>query len=197
MKHKIEFFYDFRSPYSYLAFTQLLQMNVDITLKPIQILRVMEQVGNAPTTITCAAKGRYARVDLARWAQRYGLTLNPSNMRENDGDACARALLAAASPEQAAAITLALYSACWSEGKTLASSADIAAAIAAAGIDPAPIITRIDAPDVVDKLEANTAEAVKRDVFGSPTIFVGEQMFFGNDRIDFVREELARLESVA
>jgi 2-hydroxychromene-2-carboxylate isomerase len=106
-------------------------------------------------------------------------------------------VLAATSPEDAAAVTLALYRACWSEGKTLATADDILAAIAAAGIDSAPIAARINAADVVAMLDANTAEAVKRDVFGSPTIFVGETMFFGNDRIDFVREELARLEKAA
>ncbi|MHA6646014.1 DsbA family protein [Mesorhizobium sp. A623] len=53
---------------------------------------------------------------------------------------------------------------------------------------------RIDAPDVVAQLDANTAEVAVRGVFGSPTIFVGDAMFFGNDRLDFVREERARLE---
>ena len=130
MIQQIELFYDFRSPYSYLAFTQLRQMDVVITLRPMKILKVMEKVGNVPTTITCAAKGRYARVDVGRWAQRYGVPLNPSDMRANDGDACSRAVLSAEGPEDAAAITLALYRAIWSEGKTLANAADVVAAIA-------------------------------------------------------------------
>jgi 2-hydroxychromene-2-carboxylate isomerase len=197
MTQPIELFYDFRSPYSYLAFTQLRGMDVEIALRPMRILKVMEKVGNVPTTITCAVKGRYSRADLALWAQRYGITLNPSNMRDNDGDACSRAVIAAASSEDAAAITLALYRACWSEGKTLATTDDILAVIAAAGVDPAPIAARIDEPDVVAQLEANTDEAAERGVFGSPTIFVGDTMFFGNDRLDFVREELARLEKAA
>lgn len=197
MTQKIEFFYDFRSPYSYLAFTQLRDMDVEIALRPMQILKVMEKVGNVPTTITCAAKGRYARNDLARWAHRYGIKLNPSNMRDNDGDACSRAVLAAASPAEAAAITLALYRACWSEGKTLASTDDVLSAIAAAGLDSSTVATRINDPAVIAQLEANTNEAADRGVFGSPTMFVGGTLFFGNDRLDFVREELARLEDAA
>lgn len=192
MTQRIEFFYDFRSPYSYLAFTQLRGMNVDISLRPMQILKVMEMVGNVPTTITCAAKGRYAREDLGRWAQRYGIALNPSDMRKNDGDACSRAVLAAADYREANAVTLALYQACWSEGKTLANSADVVAAIAEAGIDASQIASRLDTNEVVAQLEANTHEAAERGVFGSPTIFVGNTLFFGNDRLDFVREELAR-----
>jgi 2-hydroxychromene-2-carboxylate isomerase len=197
LTQKIELFYDFRSPYSYLAFTQLRDMDVEIALRPMQILKVMEKVGNVPTTITCAAKGRYARHDLGRWAKRYGITLNPSNMRDNDGDACSRAVLAAASPAEAAAITLALYRACWSEGKTLASTDDVLSAIAAAGLDPVAVGARINDPAVIAQLEANTNEAAERGVFGSPAMFVGDTLFFGNDRLDFVREELARLEDAA
>ena len=197
MTQSIEFFYDFRSPYSYMAFTQLMGMDAEIALRPIRVLKLMELVGNVPTTITCKAKGTYARANLARWGQRYGVPLNPSNMRENDGDACSRAVLAARSPANAATITLALYRAIWSEGKTLATTDNLLGVIAAAGIDPGTIADRIDAPEVVAQLDANTAEAAKRGVFGTPTIFVGDAMFFGNDRLDFVREELARREDAA
>lgn len=197
MTQPVEFFYDFRSPYSYLAFTQLRGMDVDIVFRPMQILRLMEMVGNTPTTITCQAKGRYARADLGRWAGRYGVTLNPSDMRANDGDACARAVIATTSKEDAAAVTLALYRACWSEAKALATINDILGAIAAAGIDTTAIAKRIDAPDVATQLVANTDEAAERGVFGSPTIFVGDTLFFGNDRLDFVREALARREEAA
>lgn len=197
MTRAIEFFYDFRSPYSYLAYTQLRLMDVSIVLKPMQILKVMERVGNVPTTITCAAKGRYARTDLGRWAQRYGVMLNPSDMKANDGDAMSRAVLAAATPEAAADVTLALYRAIWSNGETLASTDAILAALAGAGMDGASLAEAINAPETTTRLEANTDEAVERGVFGSPTIFVGDAMFFGNDRIEFVREELARLEQGA
>ncbi|MGY0633700.1 DsbA family protein [Luteimonas sp. A478] len=197
MTRSLELFYDFRSPYSYLAFTQLREMGVDLVLRPMMLLKVMEAVGNVPTTLTCAAKGRYASTDLARWAQRYGIALNPSDMRANDGDACSRAVLAAESPAEAVEITLALYRACWSEGKTLATKDDILAVIAAAGINTDAIAKRIDAPETIAQLEANTNEAIERDVFGSPTMFVGDAMFFGNDRLDFVREHIALLEESA
>jgi 2-hydroxychromene-2-carboxylate isomerase len=196
MTQSVDLFYDFRSPYSYLAFTQLQAMDLEIAFRPMKILTVMDRVGNVPTTITCAAKGRYARMDLARWAGRYGIALNPSNMRDNDGDALSRAVLAAASADRAA-ITLALYRAIWSEGKTLANAADIVAAVAEAGIDTTAIAAGVDAPETVAQLNANTDEAVERGVFGSPTIFVGDTMFFGNDRLDFVRDALAQQKEVA
>lgn len=197
MTQAVEFFYDFRSPYSYLAFTQLRDMDVTIALKPMQILKVMDRVSNVPTTITCAAKGRYARVDLGRWAKRYGVIINPSDMRANDGDALSRAVLATNSPSEAADVTMALYRTIWSNGETLAGTEAILAALLGAGIDTTVIAKGISSPETLAQLEANTDEAVERGVFGSPTIFVGDAMFFGNDRIEFVREELQRVKEAA
>src|SRR3990167_8266843 len=60
MKQTVEFFFDFVSPYSYLAHSQLDSLQADISLRPMHVLSVMKAVGNTPTTVTCAAKGRYA-----------------------------------------------------------------------------------------------------------------------------------------
>ena len=192
MSRTIEFFYDFRSPYSYLAFTQLRALDALIDFKPMKVLTVMEKVGNTPTTITCAAKGRYVRTDLGRWAQRYGLALSPSDMRTNDGEAMARAVIVAAA-EQRADVTLALFRAIWSEGRSLATSKAVIAELGAAGIDTAVIAAWIDAEEAAAQLDSFTEEAATRGVFGSPTMIIDGAMFFGNDRIDFLREEIARL----
>jgi len=191
MSQSIEFFFDFRSPYSYLAYSQLPRLDVEVALRPINVLKVMDKVGNVPTTIVCAVKNRYATADLGRWARRYGVPLKPADMKTIDGETCSRAVLAASSSEDAAAVTAALFRACWGEAQALTSTEDILAAIAAAGIDPEPIAARIDDPATIAALEANTKEAVERGVFGAPSIFVGETLFFGNDRLDFVREHLA------
>lgn len=195
MNTSLEFFFDFRSPYSYLAYSQLPELNVDVILRPMSVLKVMEEVGNVPTTLVCAAKGRYARADLGRWAQRYKVPLNPADMKTTDGEACLRAVLAADSAEQAAVITGALFRACWGEAKRLASTTDILSVLAVAGIDPEPIAARIDNQDTIASLDANTREAAARGIFGSPTIMIGETMFFGNDRLDFVREHLGLQEA--
>jgi 2-hydroxychromene-2-carboxylate isomerase len=62
----------------------------------------------------------------------------------------------------------------------------------AAGLDADRIVTRLEEQEVKDQLRANTEEAVRRGVFGAPTFFVGEEMFWGNDRLPFVEEQLAR-----
>lgn len=195
MSQRIELFYDFRSPYSYLALTQLAEMGIEIDFRPIKILEVMQKVGNTPTTLTCKAKGDYARMDLGRWAQRYAIILNPSDMKVNDGDACSRAVLAARQ-EDRLSVSLALYRALWSEAKVINGSDAVMAALqgSATGLDQ--IASRINDPETVRQLDENTEEAARRGVFGSPTMLVGDAMFFGNDRLDFLREELNRQESI-
>ena len=116
-------------------------------------------------------------------------------MNAVDGEACLRDVLAASTPASADAITTAIFRACWGEGRTLRSVSDILEVVAAAGIDTEGLAARIDAPATVAALAANCEEAAERGVFGSPTIMDGDVMFFGNDRLDFVREHLAQGEA--
>ncbi|HWU13239.1 MAG TPA: 2-hydroxychromene-2-carboxylate isomerase [Caulobacter sp.] len=189
MSEPIEFFFDFRSPYSYLAHTQLGGLGVGVTLRPFDVLKAMKLVDNVPTTIISQAKGNYAGVDLGRWAKRYGVGFAPSpSTPKNSGDLCSQAVLAAGSPQAAGAVTAAVFDAFWAQGRSLRSTTEVIDAISAAGADTAEIATRIEDPSVAALLDANTREAGERGVFGAPTIFVGAEMFFGNDRLEFVRE---------
>ena len=196
MKNRAEFFFDFRSPYSYLAYSQLADLDAEVVLRPMNVLTVMSAVGNTPTTITCAAKGVYARADLARWSQRYGLPIKPGDMRAIDAEACLRAVLAAPSAKSAALTTEALFRASWGQGQTLSMRAMIVDVIAEAGVDTEGLAGRIDDQLVVDALAENCREAGARGIFGAPTIMIGDAMFFGNDRLEFVREHLS-LETAA
>jgi 2-hydroxychromene-2-carboxylate isomerase len=196
MTQRLEFFFDFVSPYSYLAHSQLPALGVEVTLRPMTVLKVMEVVGNSPTTVLSAAKGRYAGADLGRWAARYGVPLRPGGMRTNDSQACARAALAAGRQGKTAEATTALFHAFWGEGASLKTTWEILAVLDKAGLDIKALEALIDSPEITAELAANTAEAAERGVFGAPTIFVEGDMFFGNDRLDFVRERLG-LQGVA
>lgn len=196
MTAPIEFYFDFVSPYSYLAHSQMPSLGAEARLRPIHVLNVMKEVGNTPTTVTCAAKGRYAGADLARWSKRYGVAVSRPDMRSLNNGACLRAVLAAPSDAVAAKATQALFAAIWGRGETLLTSEDVLRVLDAEGIDTGVIRERIDAPETVKALEDSNSDAAKRGVFGAPTIFVGDAMFFGNDRLDFVRDALAE-EAVA
>lgn len=186
----VAFYFDYRSPYSYLAMTQT--GDIDLTLHPFDVIDVMKRVGNTPTTITCKVKGAYASVDLGRWARRYGVPMSPNpQMREIDGLRLLRATLAIPDgPERRKAMT-ALFRAMWAEPAPLGSPADIAAVLTSAGVAGADALTgQMDSAALEAQLEAANAAAADRGVFGSPTFFAENQMFFGNDRLDFMRDAM-------
>jgi 2-hydroxychromene-2-carboxylate isomerase len=85
----------------------------------------------------------------------------------------------------------AVMEAYWAHDQDIGDAETLAAVIGAAGLDGQRLIARCEEAPIKAILKANTDEAITRGVFGAPTFFVGEQMFWGNDRLDFVAEALA------
>ena len=94
-------------------------------------------------------------------------------------------------PERFALFLNAVFTALWVNGANLNDPAVTAATLVEAGFDPTEIFALINDADIKAALKANTEDAVARGVFGAPTVFVGDAMFFGQDRLDFVKEALA------
>lgn len=194
MPKPVEFHFDFVSPYSYLAVTQFdalrTRTGAEIVHKPFRVLELMRLVGNQPTP-ACQNKLNYARVDLDRWAKRYRVPFrrNP-HMGGFDHDALRRAALVAIERDHGDAAVLAIFHALWAGEANLAESAVLASVLEEAGVDGSRVVEQSRSPEYEQQLEAATREAAARGVFGSPTFFVGDQMFFGNDRLGFVATAL-------
>ena len=189
----LEFYFDYRSPYAYLAQSQLHRLGVDVAYRPFEILGLMDRVGNVPTSITCKAKSRYLGADLQRWVTTYQVPLQRHpNMSEIDPRRLLRATLAAEELGLAPQAVGAIFKAFWGTGAPLTTASDVAAALNGAGVGGADLVARIDNRALDQALDAATESAVARGVFGAPTMFVGDEMFFGNDRFDFVRASLGR-----
>jgi len=187
----LDFYFDYRSPYAYLAQTQVRKLGVDIAWRPFEILQLMDQVGNVPTSITCKPKGKYLGVDLMRWVGMYKVPFQRHPQSGAiDGRRLLRATLAAAELGQTDAAVGAIFGAYWGSGAPLAAPADVVAVLNGAGVSAPDLIARIDDPALDAALDEATAEAASRGVFGAPTMYVGDEMFFGNDRLDFVRASL-------
>lgn len=187
----VAFNFDYRSPYSYLALTQL--SDIDLSLHPFDVIDVMNRVGNTPTTITCKVKGEYAGKDLARWTQRYGVPFsrNPA-MRDINGQRLLRATLAIPDGAERRKAVEAIFKAMWGEPAALGSPAEIVALLRSAGVAAtATLAEQMDSNELEAALQAANAAAAERGVFGSPSFFVGDEMYFGNDRLEFLREALA------
>jgi len=189
----VDFYFDFRSPYSYLANTQLRAIGVEPRYRPMDVLAVMQQVGNTPTTVVCAAKGRYARADLQRWASRYNAPFErPKDPKAIDARRLLRAVLKAAGSGQDGKVVDAVFAARWAKGADLGTLEDLERVLTTAGIDAGPIVADVDDDDLDRQLAEATHAAGELGVFGAPTFIVGGEMFFGNDRLDFLREHLEK-----
>ncbi|PQP03399.1 disulfide bond formation protein DsbA [Pseudomonas frederiksbergensis] len=195
MSKTVEFFFDLGSPATYLAYTQLpkicAQTDSQLIYRPMLLGGVFKATGNA-SPVTIPAKGRYMFQDLDRYARRYGVPLKfnphfPINtlmlMRAVTG-------MQMRHPERFQAFIDCLFHALWVEGRSLDDPATVAAVLTQNNFDPNEVLALTADENVKASLKQNTDEAVQRGVFGAPSMFVGNQLFFGQDRLDFVLEAL-------
>ena len=192
----MEYFFDFGSPTSYLAWSQLpaLAAGVGATIvwRPMLLGGVFKATGNT-SPVTVPAKGRWMNADIGRWAARYGVPFRfnthfPINTLTLMRGAVAMQMH---QPHDFMRYVELMHRAMWERGADLGDAAVVAEVLRAAGFDAQAFAARVADSQVKAGLVANTEEAVARGVFGAPTFFVGESMFFGQDRLDFVREALA------
>ena len=196
MSKTVEFYFDLGSPATYLAYTQLpkicAQTDAQLIYIPILLGGVFKATGNA-SPATVPAKGRYMFQDLDRYAKRYGVPLKfnphfPINtlmlMRAVSG-------IQMRHPERFSAFIECLFKALWVDGRSLDEPATVAAVLIENGFDPHAVLALTADDDVKATLKDNTEKAVQRGVFGAPSMFVGNQLYFGQDRLEFVLEALS------
>ncbi len=192
MTAKLEFFYDYVSVYSYLADHVVGQFEgVDVVYRPMFLGAVMQATGNRPPA-TVAAKGKYLTKDVYRWVSRYDIPFKFNSIFPQKTLGALRLAVAAQRRGVYGDLHPALFDAAFVSDRDLGDPAVLADIVTTAGLDSEALLNDIGDQSVKDELKATTQEAVERGVFGAPTFFVGDQMFFGNDRFEFIREALAR-----
>ena len=191
----LQFIFDYRSPYAYLANTQLKTLPVVAQYVPIDIVAVMDIVGNQPSP-KCPPKARYAGMDAARWARLYSVPFEPNRelmgalgKAELTGDLLSRAACAAQALGVFEQLHDALFSACWGLPFDLVSPEGRIAFLRERGID-ADVWQRAAADDIGEQLRTDAVWAAGKGIFGVPSFLVGDELFFGNDRLELVRAAL-------
>lgn len=191
---RIDFYFDFASPYSWLALHRLRELaathGAAIAFVPFPVLDLMARVGNRPTSVESPPKLAYVHTDLARWAELYGLRLrlNP-HMRQIDRRALLDGAAAALAAGEGEAYVQAVFRGLWTEGAAFASDAEIVALLDKGGVTGAGTIWS-DRKAHAQTIDRNVELAVAAGVFGAPSFVVRDQLFFGNDRLDFVNKAL-------
>ena len=195
MSKTVEFFFDLGSPASYLAWTQLpcvcAEHDARLVLRPMLLGGVFQATGNSSPAMI-PAKARYFFGDLQRYARRYGVPLKFSEHFPINTLGLMRAAIGVQmrEPERFEAWLAAMYTAMWGQGRNLGDVQVVAEVLEDAGFDPQGFAALVGDPEVKAALKTVTEEAVSRGVFGAPTCFVGSEMFFGQDRLEFIVEAL-------
>ena len=193
----IDYFMIPLSPFTYLAGNGLEDIaakhGATITYKPFNLMKVFEQTGGLPPGQRHPSRQAYRLQELTRIAKRLGMPINlqPAHWPTNAAPACFSIIAAqAAGGGNLGGLCQALQAACWAEEKDIADEAVIRAALEANGFDGNLVDSGLLSG--AETFEKNTEEAVQRNVFGAPTYVVGEQVFWGQDRLDYLDWHLAR-----
>jgi 2-hydroxychromene-2-carboxylate isomerase len=195
MAKTFDFYFDFGSLASYLAHTQLpkicAETGASVTMLPMLLGGVFQATGNA-SPMSVPAKGRYVYTDMKRFADGYGVPLNMNPHFPIITTTLMRGATALQmrGDAQLQAYMDTIYQAIWVDAQNLNEPSVVGAVLAKAGFDPAAMVAMANEQATKDQLKSVTMRAVERGVFGAPTFFVGEQMFWGQDRIEFVKAAL-------
>lgn len=193
MAKHVQFLFDFGSPASYLAHKALPELAAHtgamVDYVPVLLGGVFKATGNAsPATIP--AKGAWMNADLARWAQRRGTVFNRNPYFPINTLHLMRGAAGLQGDPRFPAYVEAVFDAMWQAPRNLGDPAEIGPVLARAGVGGEEFRNLVADEAVKARLKDATEAAVARGMFGAPTFFVGEQMFFGQDRLDFVEEAL-------
>ena len=199
MARRVEFFFDLVSPSSYLAYGRVNRIceeyGAELVLRPMLLGAVHKAVGlQAPIEIP--GKGRYQVRDIYRWADYSGVPMrfpDPFPFRTLKSMRAGMVRLKEGDLDPFVREAFALY---WEEGgapkgfEEANEDEPLREVARRIGLDPEEALEEAATREAKEALKGATAEALERGVFGAPTFFVGEEMFWGNDRLHFVEEAL-------
>ena len=195
MSTEIDFYFDFGSPTSYLAYVHLQKLSrqyaAPINYKPVLLGGIFKQTENSSPAMI-PAKARYMmRYDLPRFAKRYDIDFKVNPFFPINTLPLMRGALAAKELGCFDVYCQVIFSAIWQKGLNLGDMDILARELASADIDVKALIALSQDTEIKQSLIRLTDEAVKRGLFGVPTMFIGDDMYFGQDRLDFIEAELA------
>ena len=190
----LHFWFDYSCPYAYLASTQVAALakrtGAELVYEPMLLGGVFRAVGTSQKLFAelSPAKAKHNALDMQRWADLFGVPLTmPAGHPMRTVEALRATLLAGLDPR----VVDGFYRAYWVEGRGPSEEGTLRDVLGRAGHDASTILARLD--DAKDELRRRTDRAIALGIFGAPAFIVGGEMFWGQDRIEFVEKALRRL----
>jgi len=197
MSKKLEFFYDCSSPWTYLAFSKIEEVaqrhNSDLLWRPILVGGVFNSVNPSVYETRerpVKPKARYYAKDLQDWAHLYRLKIGQPTVFPVNSVKAMRGALVAHEHGKISPYSRCVFEQYWGEDRDISKDEVLRDIVRMAGLDEKEYFVKIASQEYKDKLKHNTDELIERGGFGSPTMFVDGEMFFGNDRLVLVEHAL-------
>jgi 2-hydroxychromene-2-carboxylate isomerase len=198
MAKKLEFFYDCSSPWTYLAFTRIEEVaarhTAELLWRPILVGGVFNAVNPSvyeSRERPVKAKARYYAKDLQDWAHLYGIKIGQPTVFPVNSVKAMRGAFVALEHGRISPYSRRVFESYWGEDRDISKDDVLRDIVSTVDLDEKEYFAKIAAPEYKEKLKATTEELISRGGFGSPSIFVEGEMFFGNDRLALVEHALA------
>ena len=199
MAKHIDYYFATVSPWAFLGHDRFVKLarehGATVAVKPVNLGEVFPVSGGLPLSKRAPQRQAYRLVELARWSEHLGVPMNikPKYFPAN-GDLAAFWVLAAneIGADRALALTGAIGHALWCDERDIADAATLASIAESIGLDARALGERAASSDVQERFAATTKEAIERGVFGAPTYVFQDELFWGQDRLDFLGRKLAK-----
>lgn len=194
MSKQVDYYHFLISPWSYLAigrFNELKERTgISVEYLPIDVGSTFSEMGGVPPAKRHPSRQRLRMDELKRWSEYLGVTMNFTPAYFPADQTLAAAMVYAAAPEQRAALSDAVLTAVWRDEKNIAEQDTLVNIATECGIDAAALMAAASTPVAQKKLLSVTRDAHEKQVFGSPTYIYNDEIFWGQDRLDFLERAL-------
>ena len=189
---QVPFYYDYACPWAYLGSCRVepyfRDLGVEIDFRPVILAKLKEPTAGKGPELGERKKLNYA-ADVRHWAEMVGAEISPDAIKllKTDPRLLLRAALVAKEQGRFREFHYPAYRARWAEARDISQTEVVHGLLEGAGLDADAALARARSDEVGERLQADTQDAIERGVFGVPAIFVGDEMFWGNDRFELVR----------
>ena len=196
MAKTIDYYFSPVSPWTYLGHARFADIarkhHAAVAPKPVDYGRIFPLSGGLPVAKRPPQRQTYRLAELQRWRNHLGvpMTIQPKYF-PYDAKLAALTIIAAGDAEKSMKLAGAFLRGCWAEERNMADETEVAAVIRAAGFDSATLLKQANAPETASRFDAFTDEAIARQVFGAPTYVYRDELFWGQDRLEFLDRALA------
>ncbi|MZR29071.1 DsbA family protein [Sneathiella litorea] len=198
MTKSIDYYLTLVSPWACLGHERFLKIarenDAKVNVIPVNYGKIFKETGGLPLSKRSAQRQNYRLMELARWREEHDIPINIHPKYFPASDQIAAQMVTAASNAGGDALDLTglFLRLVWIEEGNIADEATAIEVANRAGFDGEKLLKESQAPEIISLYEKNTDEAIERGVFGAPTFIIDEELFWGQDRLDFVEKALKK-----